>query len=140
MRWRLLDRSESQPAEEWSGRARRRRSAHLADAVRAPRSGPPLAALGLVPVAVELLQRERVARRLDGPAPVPLDDPPLDMLEAPGELVDRPAQRPLRVDAGVARQVSEREEHVAELLLDRGGIAAIEGPIELSDLLVHLRA
>ena len=78
--------------------------------------------------------------RLDGPAPVPLNDPPFDVIEAPGELVDRPTQGPLRVDAGVARQVPEREEHVPEFLLDGGGIAAIEGPIELPELLVHLRA
>ena len=46
----------------------------------------------------------------------------------------------LGVDLQVPRQVDEREEHVAHLLLDGACVAARDGRVELAELLGHLRA
>jgi len=62
----------------------------------------------------------------------------LDAAEAPAEASERLAQRHLRAVAGEAGDAGEREEHVAELVLDALRLAAGERFLQLRQLLAHL--
>src|SRR5690606_21027572 len=77
-----------------------------------PKSGP-FARFGLVPERVHLRERGVIGGSPGGA------EAGLDVAEPPRELAERPPQRVLRHDADEPRVVDEREEHVAELVLQR---------------------
>src|SRR5262249_44532385 len=98
------------------------------------RGALPLRALGLFPVAVQLLQGEPVVGGGGGPAAVGLVHARLHVGEAPGELVDGAPEGALGVEVDVARQVDQGEEDVAQLGLDAVLVAGGDGLVELAEL------
>ena len=60
------------------------------------------------------------------------------MREPGRKLVDRPPQRPLRIQIEVPREVHEGEEDVPHLVLDRARFAEVDRLVELRQLFGHL--
>src|SRR2546427_2641360 len=100
-----------------------------------------LALLHLVPQRVQLLQ----ARPSDHESALVRE--PLQRLEPPAELVVRPRERALGIDAELARQVHDREQQIAEFGFNRLRFPAVvresfrvsRFPFELRGLFLHLR-
>ncbi len=67
-------------------------------------------------------------------------DPRFDMIEAARELVDRAAQRSLRVDFRVTGKIHEREKDVSHFVFNRLFVSARHRAVEFFDLLGNLRA
>src|SRR5207245_6763714 len=72
----------------------------------------PLSPLYFVPQLVQLLETRPPDLQ------PPLCGQPLDLPEAPGELVVRPRQRGLRVDVELAREIYDGEQEIAYLFLN----------------------
>src|SRR6266567_7449251 len=96
----------------------------------------------LVPIPIELFERQlaRPFVRRRRPAAVSLFHTRLDVFEAPLELGNRATKGALGIDVDVAREVDEREQHIAELTLDSSLVPLGDRPVELAQLLGHLRA
>src|SRR4029077_19314381 len=84
----------------------------------------PLPLFYLLPQPIQLLEAPPPPlppRPLAAPPPHPHPPPrgqPLDLPETPGELVVRPGQHGLGIDAELAREIHDREQQIAYLFLN----------------------